>query len=238
MRRRLSRPRAIAVLAVATGLAAVVGVSPAIGGTGFLANQKAGHLYLTESQADRLYLDNGEVSETYLKKKAAGNLYVRKSEDPYVPVVGIAAGTAPMGPTLTPTAGYIPGAFTSFATKGIAPAVISFTGNIVCTAPKPAADVACPIQFLVDGQATGKINIAPSTAESPAPVPIAQTAISTTVLGKGGHTVAVQYAGSSKATFTVKGWNLAVEAYPQLPEPLETDSSTGGGAESAGPKRK
>ena len=38
------------------------------------------------------------------------------------------------------------------------------------------------------------------------------------MLGKGGHTVAVQYAGAKDVTFTLKGWNLAVQAYPQPEE--------------------
>ena len=52
-------------------------------------------------------------------------------------------------------------------------------------------------QILVDGQSTGKVNFAPSTAATPAPpVPIVSTVMQTTVLSKGGHTVAVQYAGA------------------------------------------
>ena len=38
----------------------------------------------------------------------------------------------------------------------------------------------------------------------------------TTVLQKGGHTVAVQYARVAESRdFTLKGWNLAVQAYPE-----------------------
>ena len=43
----------------------------------------------------------------------------------------------------------------------------------------------------------------------------------TTVLGKGGHTVAVQYAGAKNVIFTLKSWNLAVQAYPQPEEAAE-----------------
>ncbi len=43
----------------------------------------------------------------------------------------------------------------------------------------------------------------------------------TTVLTKGGHTVAIQYAGAKNVTFTLKAWNLAVQAYPQAPEAPE-----------------
>ena len=40
----------------------------------------------------------------------------------------------------------------------------------------------------------------------------------TTVLQKGGHTVAIQYAGAKNVVFTLKNWSLAVQAYPQRPK--------------------
>ncbi len=48
------------------------------------------------------------------------------------------------------------------------------------------------------------------------------------MLAKGGHTVAIQYAGAKDVAFTLKGWNLAVQAFPQPEEALETptDGST------------
>jgi hypothetical protein len=46
------------------------------------------------------------------------------------------------------------------------------------------------------------------------------------VLGKGGHTVAVQYAGASGVVFTLKSWNLAVQAYPQAEEAPPTTEPT------------
>jgi hypothetical protein len=208
--RRLSTPRAATVVALAAAIAAAVAVTPSLAGS-FLTNKTAAHLYVTNKKASALYL----------KKKAAGNTFVKKADAPLVPVVGIAAGTAPFGPVSATTAGYIPTAFTSFATKGNAPAVITFSGSATCTASTPTADLACPIQILVDGQATGKVNFAPATAASPAPVPIVHSVTQTTVLQKGGHTVAIQYAGASKVTFALKGWNLAVQAYPQAPETPE-----------------
>jgi hypothetical protein len=142
-------------------------------------------------------------------------------------VVGIAAGTAPFAITAT-TAGYIPTAFTSFATPVQASsAVITFSGNVSCTAAKPTAALACPIQILVDGQSQGKVNIAPAVAASPAPALLSATVSSTTVLGKGGHTVAVQYAGAKDVSFTLKGWNLSVQAYPQPEEPLPAETTKG-----------
>jgi hypothetical protein len=210
-------------VAVAAVLAAAVAVTPSFAGS-FLTSQRAAHLYLT----------NKEASTVFLKKKAAGNTFVKKAEAPLVPVVGIAAGTAVFGPSTATAPGYIPTAFTSFATKGIGPAVITFSGNATCTSATPTADIACPIIILVDGQTTGKINFAPATAEKPSPAAIVQTATLTTVLAKGGHTIAIQYAGAAKATFTLKGWNLAVQAYPEAEEPLETGAEKAGGQKTGG----
>jgi hypothetical protein len=219
--RRLSRPRAALVVAVAATLAAVVAVSPSFAGT-FLTGEKAAHLYVTNQKASALYL----------KKKAAGNTYVKKANAPLSPIVGIAAGSAPFEASAT-TAGYIPTAFTAFATKGVAPAVITFSGSALCIAEKPTVELACPIQILVDGQSTGKVNFAPATTGAPKAAPLVHTVTQTTVLGKGGHTVAVQYAGAAKVAFILKGWNLAVQAYPEKPEEALTDppaAGTQGGA--------
>lgn len=200
------------MVATAAVLAAAISVTPSFAGS-FLTSQKAAHLYLT----------NQKASGTYLKKKAAGNLYVKKATAPYAPNVGLAAGTAPYISEAT-TAGYIPSAFTSFATKNIAPAVVTFSGNVICTANKPSVDLACPIEILIDGQKTGKVNIAPATAASEKIAPINQTVALTTVLTKGGHTVAVQYSGAKNVVFQLKGWNLAVQAYPEAPVVEETTS--------------
>jgi hypothetical protein len=212
---------------VAAVVAAAIAVTPSFAGS-FLTSQRAAHLYLTNKKASGLFLTNKKASGLFLtnkkasglflKKKAAANTYLPKATAPLVPIVGIAASNVVFGPSTATAPGYIPTAFTSFATKGVGPAVITFSGSATCTAAKPGADVACPIQILVDNQPTGKVNFAPSTAESPTPVPLVHTVAQTTVLQKGGHTIAVQYAGSSKATFTLKGWNLAVQAYPEAPE--------------------
>lgn len=220
--KRLSRPRAIAVLALSATAAAVVAVAPSVATPSFLTSSKAAHLFLTKKEASGLYLRKKE-STKFLKKKAADGLFVKKADAPLTPIVGIAAGTAQFGPSTATAPGYIPTAFTSFGTRGVAPAVITFSGNATCTASTPTADVACPIQILVDGQSTGKVNFAPATASSPTPVPLVHTVMQTTVLNKGGHTVAIQYAGSSKATFTLKSWNLAVQAYPETIQPPEEE---------------
>jgi hypothetical protein len=211
LRRRLSTLRATTVVALAAVLAAAIAVTPSLAGAPFLTNKTAAHLYVSNKKATTLYL----------KKKAAGNTFVKKAETPLSPVTGIAAGTAVFGPSTATAPGYIPTAFTSFGIPGTGSAVITFSGNATCTAEKPTADLACPIQILVDGQTTGKINFAPATASSPAPAALVHTVMQTTVLQKGGHTVAIQYVGAKNVVFTLKGWNLAVQAYPQRPEAPE-----------------
>lgn len=214
LKRSISSPRAATVVALAAVIAAVVAVTPSLA--------KKTESFLTTKKAAATYVTNKGAATLYLKKKAASNLYVTKATAPKPPVVGIAAGTTPFNITAT-TAGYIPSAFTSFATKADASsAVITFTGNVSCTAVKPTAALACPIQILVDGQAQGKVNVAPAVAASPTPALLAATVTSTTVLGKGGHTVSVQYAGAKDVAFALKGWNLAVQAYPQPDEELVT----------------
>jgi hypothetical protein len=213
LKRRISSPRAATVVVLAAVVAVSATVAPSLAQS-FLTNQKAAKVFVSNKKANSLFL----------KKKTASNLYVARTSLPRPPVAGIAAGTAQFGPVSATTAGYIPTAFTSFATPAkVSSAVISFSGAAICTAEKPAADQACPVQILVDGQSAGKVNFAPATAASPTPVPLIHTIVQTTVLGKGGHTIAVQYAGASKVTFTLKSWNLAVQAYPQ---PEETDSSS------------
>ena len=217
LKRRLSSPRAATAVVLSAVVALSVTVVPSVAQS-FLTSQKAAKVYVTNKKASTLFL----------KKKAASNLYVAKATAPKSPVVGIAAGTSPFSAFST-TAGYIPSAFTSFATKAdISSAVITFSGQGTCTAAKPGPDKACPVQILVDGQATGKVNFLPSTAASPTPVPVVNTIVQTGVLTKGGHTIAVQYGGAKDVTFTLKSWNLAVEATPQPDEPLETEDAKKG----------
>jgi hypothetical protein len=226
LNRRLS-PRAATVVTAAAVLAAAVTVTPSFAGTYLKKDKKAGVVYLTQKRASKTYLTNKKASDAFLKKKAAGNLYLAKAEVPFQPVAAIAAGTVPFN-AQTKTAGYIPSAFASFATKAkISNAVIQFSGSATCVAEK--AGQACPIEILVDGQKTGKQNFALSTASGPSePKPITNSIMQTTVLTKAGHTVSVQYAGADKVSFKLFNWNLSVEAYPQPEETVEdTTSSTG-----------
>jgi hypothetical protein len=225
LKRRISTPRAATVVVLAAVVAVSATVVPSVAQS-FLTSQKASKIYVTNKKAAKVYVSNQKAGTLYLKKKAASNLYVAKATAPQSPVVGIAAGTALFGPVSATTAGYIPTAFTSFATKAkVSSVVLSFSGTATCTSEKPGADQACPVSILVDGQSTGKVNFAPATLASPTPAALVHTIVQTTVLGKGGHTVAVQYAGASKVTFTLKSWNLAVQAYPQ-PEEVEETTTT------------
>ena len=216
LRRRLSTPRAAVVVALAAALAAIVAVAPSLAGSPFLTKKAAGNLYLGNERASTLFL----------KKKAAGNLYLAKADAPLTPKVAIAAGTATWSSEATAPVSP-PTTYTSFGLPGTGSVVITFSGAATCTSAKPTAELACPIQILVDGQATGKVNFLPSTAGSPTPVPILNTVVQTAVLTKGGHTIAVQYAGAKNVTFTLKSWNLAVEAYPQPDEPLQFEEDRG-----------
>jgi hypothetical protein len=223
LKRRLSTPRAATAVVLSAVVAVSVTVVPSVAES-FLTNQKAA----------KVYVSNKKASTLYLKKKAASNLYVAKTSAPKPSVVGVAAGTAPFSASAT-TAGYIPTAFASIATKAeVSNAVITFSGQGICTAAKPGPDKACPLQILIDGQTTGKVNFLPSTAASPNPVPINNTIVQTGVLTKGGHTISVQYAGAKDVTFTLKGWSLAVEAAPQPDEPLQTEDTTSGGSAKGG----
>ena len=218
LKRRLSTPRAATVVVLAAAVAVSVTVVPSVAQS-----------FLTSEKAAKVFVSNKKASKLYLKKKAASNLYVAKATAPRPSVVGIAAGTAAFSASAT-TPGFIPTAFTSFATKAeVSSAVITFSAQGTCTAAKPGPDKACPVQILVDGQATGKVNLLPSTAATPTPVPVVNTIVQTGVLTKGGHTVAVQYAGAKDVTFALKSWNLAVEATPQPDEPLELEDTSGSG---------
>src|SRR5262249_6981485 len=156
---------------------------------------QAAKTYLSNARASKTYLSNKKASTFFLKKKAASNLYVAKASAPLTPIAAIAAGTATFNAAST-TAGYIPTAFTSFATKAsVTNAAIRSWAQASCTTStkEATADQACPVQILVDGQTTGKVNFAPATLNpSKGAAANVHTIMQTTVLGKGGHTVAIQ----------------------------------------------
>jgi hypothetical protein len=224
LKKRISTPRAATAIVLAAVAAASVTVVPSVAQS-FLTSQKASKLFLSNQRAAKTYLSNKNAATLYLKKKAASNLYVAKRTAALSPVAAVAAGTSPFSAAST-TAGYIPTAFVSFATKAnVSKAVITFSGQASCTtlSKEATADQACPVQLLIDNQSTGKVNFAPATLNpSKGAAALVHTVMQTTVLGKGGHTVAIQYAGASGVTFNLKSWNLSVEAYPEAEEPVST----------------
>jgi hypothetical protein len=232
LKKRLSTPRAATVIVLAAVVALSVTVAPSIAAS-FLTPQAASKKFVTNQKAAKTYETKAAANAkatNYLTKKAAANTYVAKKGAPLPPVIGIAAGTT-LYSINSPTAGYIPTAFTSFATKAnVSSAVITFSGTASCTNPAkaPTVDQACPVSILVDGQSTGKVPFAPATAEGTAAKPAAALvhAISqTTVLGKGGHVISIQYAGATGLNFQLKSWNLSVQAYPQAEE-VEEETTT------------
>jgi hypothetical protein len=239
LKKRLSTPRAATVIVLAAVVALSVTVAPSIAAS-FLTPQAASKKYVTNQKAAKTYVTKKQANAkaaNYLTKKAAANTYVAKKGAALPPVIGIAASNT-LFSNNTATAGYIPTAFTSFATKAnVSNAVISFSGLATCTLPGKTPTVAqsCPITILVDGQpAASKVGFAPATVEGTAKEPaafISHTVVQTTVLGKGGHTVQIQYAGASGLGFQLKSWSLAVQAYPQAEEEETTTtkstSSTG-----------
>ena len=234
LKKRLSTPRAATVIVLAAVVALSVTVAPGVAAS-FLTPQAASKKFVTNQKAAKTYVTKAQANAkavNYLTKKAAANTYVAKKTAALPPVVGIAAGTT-LYSNNTTTAGYIPTAFTSFATKAnVSSAVITFSGTASCTngstTKAPTVDQACPVQILVDGTTTGKVSFAPATLEGSATKPAAalvHTISQTTVLGKGGHTISIQYAGASGLNFQLKSWNLSVQAYPQAEEPEETTTT-------------
>jgi hypothetical protein len=221
LRRRLSTPRAATAVALAAVLAAAIAVTPSFAGSAISG------AFITKKAAGQIYVSNKKASTLYLRKKVAGNTFVKKADAPLPPVAAIAAGTAPWGSEATAPV-YLPTAYTSFGMPGTGPVVITFSGSVTCTAAKPTVELACPISIVVDGQATGKVNIAPATANSPKPAAVVETVTQNTVLTKGGHTVAIQYAGAKGVAFGLQAWSLSVQGYPAKPElpPTETTKST------------
>jgi hypothetical protein len=238
LKKRLSTPRAATVIVLAAVVALSVTVAPSVASS-FLTSQAASKEFVTNQKAAKTYVTKAQANakaKNYLTKKAAANSYVAKKTAALPPVIGIAASNT-LYSNNTSAAGYIPTAFTSFATKAnVRKAVIIFSGTASCTNPVKAPTVAqaCPINVLVDGQAAAsKVAFAPATAEGTSKEPAAaltHSIVQTTVLGKGGHTIAIQYAGASGLNFQLKSWNLAVQAYPEAEEAEEAaPSKTSGG---------
>jgi hypothetical protein len=240
LKKRLSTPRAATVIVLAAVVALSVSIAPSIAASfltpkaasqKFVSKQQAAKTYLSKSGASKSYLTKAGASN-YLSKKVAANTYVTKKSTALPPVASVAASTT-LFSLNSGTSGFIPTAFTSFATKAnVSTAVITFSGAASCTNPvkAPTVDQACPVTILIDGQpAAKKVNFAPATAEGTASKPAAadiHTIVQTSVLGKGGHTVQIEYAGASGLNFQLKSWNLAVQTYPQAEEEETTTTPT------------
>jgi hypothetical protein len=234
LKKRLSTPRAATVIVLAAVVALSVTVAPSIAAS-FLTPQQAAKKYVTNQKAAKTYVTKKQANAKaadYLTKKAAANTYVAKKGAALPPVASIAASNT-LFSLNSATSGYIPTAFTAFATKAnVSTVVITFSGAASCTNPvkAPTVDQSCPITILVDGQpAAKKVSFAPATAEGTSSKPAAaniHTIVQTTVLGKGGHTVQIEYAGASGLNFQLKSWNLAVQAYPQAEEVEEEPTTT------------
>jgi hypothetical protein len=234
LKKRLSTPRAATVIVLAAVVALSVTVAPSIAAS-FLTPQAASKKFVTNSKAAKTYATKAQVNTKtadYLTKKAAANTYIAKKGAALPPIVSVAASNT-LFSINSATAGYIPTAFTAFATKAnVSTAVVTFSGTASCTNPAkaPTPSQTCPITILVDGQAAAsKVGFAPATAEGTAKEPAAanvHTVVQTTVLGKGGHTIQIQYAGASGLNFQLKSWNLAVQAYPQAEEAEEAEGTT------------
>ena len=163
-RRRLSTPRAATVVVLAAVVAAahrrdavVPPGSPSRIAGAFITKKAVARATSPTRRRVTLYLtqESRPATPTW-----------QKTSTPASPIVGDRGRHRHVRSQRGTTAGYIPTAFTSFATKaGISTAVITFSGTATCTSAKPTVEQACPIQILVDGQTAGKVNFAPATAK-------------------------------------------------------------------------
>ena len=201
LKRRISTPRAATVIVLAAVVAFAATVAPSLAGS-FLTNQKAAKLYLSNRKRPRSTSATRRRRTLYLKKKAASNIYVAKATAPQAPVAGDCRRHRavrsdhrdhrrlhPVGVHLVRDQG---------ERQQRRDHVLGRRGP--ASRRKRHADQACPVQILVDGQSTGKVNFAPATT-SPAerrgrggPARSCRPR----VLTKGGHTVSVQYAGAAR----------------------------------------
>ena len=205
--RRLSRNpfwRALAVIAPAAVLAAMIAVGPSFAGS-----------FLTHREAVKTFVKKKQAEQKFLTAKAAKELFVQQGEVAAAPASRIVQSTVDTGPIYSKTAYDIPGARAVFKTE--APSsnvVISFSGQAPCVAA--TGGVGCPIQVLVDGYATGKVNFLASTAGSPQPKETVHTVVQSALVTPGKHVISVRYAGTTDPSvgFKVFDFNLITQAYP------------------------
>lgn len=219
--------RAVPLTALAAVMAAAIAVTPSIAGS-FLGQKQASRIYLTRKNASDLYLRKEKANhlylpakgshDTFLTPKAAARTYVAKAELPAQPLGFITSSSVDFGPTQSTAAVPVPTSSISFEVPETSLVTLTFSGQATCTADKDG--VGCPIQLLVDEQPTGEVksNFALSSSASPAPAPLANTLVTTTVLTAGEHVASVQYAGATNETlkFGLKDWSYTIQAYPVL----------------------
>ncbi len=92
--------------------------------------------------------------------------------------------------------------------------VITFSGQATCTAATNG--LGCPIQVLVDGYATDKVNFLTASSDTPQAKESVHTVVRSAIVTPGQHVVSVRYAGATDTSLALKlfDWQLITESYP------------------------
>ena len=169
LKKRLSTPRAATVIVLAAVVALSVTVAPSIAAS-FLTPKAASQKFVTKTSGEDLPDQIGGVEEIpeqigclELPEQESGGQHLRrqKRRGRCRRSVGIAASTT-LFSVNSSTAGYIPTAFTSFATKAnVSSARDHVLGDRQLHPPGESTDrrPGLPDQILVDGQTTGKVEL-------------------------------------------------------------------------------
>ena len=206
MKKRLSTPRAATVIVLAAVVALSVTVAPSIAAS-FLTPQAASKKFVTNQKAAKTYLTKAQAN-----CESGAQLPDQEGRGQHLPAekrLAAAAGRrrSPRATRCTRStsrrSGYIPTAFVSFATKAnVSDAVITFSGNASCTSrgkrrPWPVLPDHDPRRRPARGeQSQLRAGDRRRHDQKPAAA-LVHTVMQTTVLGKGGHTIAIQYAGAA-----------------------------------------
>jgi hypothetical protein len=161
---------------------------------------------------------------SFLTHREAVQTFVKKADVRPAPSSRIIQSTADVGPLSSTTPYGIPAARAVFKTNTeTSDVVITFSGQATCTGA--TAGAGCPIQILVDGYATGKVNFLTASSTSPAPKEDVHTVVQSAIVTPGQHVISVRYAGSTDPSvgFKVLDFNLIVQAYPTGPVVVEEE---------------
>lgn len=205
--------RALAIVAPAAILATAVAVGPSFAGS-----------FLTRGEAVKTFVKKSAAEKQYLTSKEAKSQFVEQADLTPAPFARVASSTADTGPIFSPDPYEVPGARAVFKTSTeTANVVITFSGQATCTGEK--AGVGCPVQVLVDGYATDKVNLLTSTTGSSQPKESVRTITRPAIVTPGKHVISVRYAGvkDNVVGFKLTDWNLIVEIYPEGPEVAEEE---------------